>query len=143
MAVADLEIVRQSPEDTARTMSGRHYLAAYNSQMSLSQHLENLDPSSERAPNERNGDAFDRVVAAAGIIVNPVPELGIRASTWEEATNTPQKRALMPELAARWWKRAARLPVGVDKSELAQLVNADEDLEGYEPSPTSRAILLS
>lgn len=145
-AVAEaVEIVRQSPEDTARTMSGRHYQAAYNQQMSLSQHLENLDPTGNRASNERHGDAFDRVVAASGIVVNAVPEMGLRASTWEEATNTPQKRALMPELAARWWKRAARLPTsaGIERSELTQLMNANEDLDDYEPSPKSRAILLS
>src|SRR5262249_36271087 len=134
LAVTDLEIVRQSPEDTARTMSSRHYRAAYDHGMSLSQHLENLDPTAERQPHERFGDAFDRVVAASGIIVNPVPEMGLRASTWEEAIDTPQKRALMPELASRWWKRAARLPVsaGVDRAEMTQLMNAGEDLDGYE-----------
>jgi hypothetical protein len=144
-AVTDLEIVRQSPEETARTLSIGHYRAAYGRGMSFSQHLENLDPTVERAPADRHGDAFDRVVAALGVVVNPVPEMGLRASTFEEATDTPQKRAIMPELAARWWKRAARLPVsaGIDKAEMAQLMNANEDLDGYDPSPTSRAILLS
>lgn len=142
-AQAEAEITRMSAEDLLRAMSPRMYRSAYENGRSLSQELENMNPTVEMPAGQRNGDAFDRVVAAAGIVVNQVPEIGLRASTFEEATNTPQKRALMPELASRWWKRASRLSY-TNPKDLATLVsNGDEMLDGYEPSQTSRAILLS
>jgi hypothetical protein len=140
----ELDITRQAPEDTARSINGRMYQAAAARGLSLTQLLENMDPSAARPVAERNGDAFDRVVAASGLVVNSIPEIGLRASTFEEATSTPERRAILPELASRWWKRASRLSSTVGGRELEALATSnDEDPEGFQPSPSSRAILLS
>jgi len=100
-------ITRVSPEDQARSFGVENYRAAYSEGINVSQLCERLDPTTERPEAERDLDAFERIIMAAGIRTQPVPELGIRASTWEEATDTPEKRALLPEVMARVWRNVA------------------------------------
>lgn len=141
-AAAEVEITRQAPADTARSINGRMYRAAAERGVSLTQLLENMDPSGGYAREERIGDAFDRVVAASGLVTNTVPSIGLRASTFEEATSTPERRALLPELASRWWKRASRLPDVMSASDAYSLATTPDDAD-FEPTPAQRAILLS
>jgi hypothetical protein len=105
-------VTRQSPEQTARSFGVDLYRQAYNQGITVSQLLERMDPTSERPAEERGLDAFERVLKEAGIITTPMPEFGVRASTWEEATDTAERRAMMHEFAARIWRQATgREPV--------------------------------
>jgi hypothetical protein len=117
-------ITRVSPVDTARSFGVGHYRAAYEKGINVTQLLERDDPSSEYAANDpdRHLDAFERVLKASGLRVAPVPEYGIRASTWEEANQTVERRAMLHELCARIWRAASRW---------------------QEPTPQTRAVLLS
>lgn len=100
-----IEITRVGPKDTARTFGVNHYRAAAQAGITVSQLLERQDPTSELPEQERGLDAFERVMREAELIVNPIVEQGIRASTWQEATDTPEKRALMHEFCARIWRQ--------------------------------------
>lgn len=101
-----LTFTRQGPDVTADKFSAEIYRSAYNRGLTVSQLLENMDPTEERAPEDRGLDAFERVLKEAGIVTTPMPEYGVRASSWEEATDTPQKRAMMHEFASRIWRQA-------------------------------------
>lgn len=101
-----LTVTRQSPEQTARSFGAGLYREAYERGLTVSQLLENMDPTAERAPEDRGLDAFERVLKEAGIITTPMPEYGVRASTWGEATDTAERRAMLHEFAARIWRQA-------------------------------------
>jgi hypothetical protein len=128
------EITRQDARQTADSFSSRMYREAYQKGLNVSQLLENMDPSHERKPEDNpfHLDAYERVVRSAGLNFFPVPEIGLRASTWEECLETDQTRALMPEFMARVWRRASKL----DFSGM-QAVQA-----GLEPAK-ARAVLLA
>ncbi len=102
------EITRVSPADMARQMGVNVYRAAYQRGLNVSQLMEREDPTSEYPENERGLDAFERVLREAGIITAPVRELGIQATRWEDALDTEQNRALMPEFCARIWRQTIR-----------------------------------
>lgn len=99
-------IERVSADETARTFNVNHYREAYGRGLNLSQFLEQVDPTEARDPQDRELDAFERVLASAGIVTIPDSGNGRRASTWDEATNTQQKRAMMHEWAARIYRGA-------------------------------------
>ena len=101
-----LTMTRQSPEQTARSFGVGLYREAYERGLTVSQLLENMDPTEERAPEDRGLDAFERVLKEAGIITTPMPEYGVRASTWGEATDSAERRAMMHEFAGRIWRQA-------------------------------------
>src|SRR6266404_780516 len=103
------QITRVSPADTARSFSVNHYREAYARGISVSQLLERDDPTAEYAADDRDLDAFERVMREANLITNPVSSQGILASTWGDATNTREKRAMMHEFAARIWRQATRI----------------------------------
>ncbi len=117
----EITITRQSPADTARSFGARHFAEAYRQGLTPSQLLERMDPTSDRAENDRGLDAFERALAETGLLMNPVPALGLRASTWDEATATAERRAFMVEWAARVWRNTARL----DGGERAVLLSGD------------------
>lgn len=104
---APITIERVRPDETARTFGINHYRAAAERGITVSQLLEQQDPTAEYKPEERVLDAFERVMRAAGIISHPLHDLGIQASTYGEATATPEKRALMHEFFARVWRQTA------------------------------------
>lgn len=107
-----LDVTRQSPEQTARSFGVNLYREAYERGITVSQLLENMDPTAERPAEEQGLDAFERVLKEAGIITTPVPEYGVRASTWGEATDTAERRAMLHEFASRIWRQATgREPV--------------------------------
>jgi len=138
---ASIQIRRQSPEDTIRalgTNGSRIYRDAAERGMNLSQYLENTDPTSEREADDRALDAFERLVRATGIVLAPVPEIGLFASTWQECLETPERRALMPEFMSRVWRRAQNLdPVSQARLAMAQSGMSDgSDLQ-------TRAVLMS
>lgn len=100
---------RVSPEERARSFDVEVFRLAYDRGVNVSQLLEQEDPTLEREEAERGLDAFERVLRAAGIVTNPIPEMGIEASTYGEATDTPQKRAMMMEWAARVWRSTRQM----------------------------------
>jgi hypothetical protein len=113
-----LDTLRDRPAEIARKFGLHYYREAYKQGMSVSQLLEREDPSHEypEGSDERSVDAFERLLHAEGIITQPQPELGLRASTWEEATNSPERRALLHEFGARVWRRTRRLPVAQQRA---------------------------
>jgi hypothetical protein len=80
------------------------YRAAGEAGISLSAFLEREDPS--EGYND-NLDAFGRLLKAANIRVNSLPEQGMYADTLEAFDKSRDTRALFPEWAARTWRRAA------------------------------------
>lgn len=116
------QITRQGPDVTARTFGLGHYRAAYDQGINPSQLLERMDPTSERPESERGLDAFERMLRELDLVIVGVPEVGVRPSTWQEATETPERRAAMPELCARVWRSATGRAV---------------------PTPQQRALMLS
>lgn len=103
-----VEIVRVSPVEAARSFGIEYYQRAYEKGVNVSQLLEQDDPTDAYPEGERGLDAFERVMKAAGLITTNVPESGVRATSWEDATKTKQKRALMHEFFARVWRQATR-----------------------------------
>lgn len=115
------EITRVDPVDTARNFGVHMYREAYERGMNVTQYLESNDPTQDRPEAERGLDAFERVMKAAGIRTNSIEHAGVRASTWGESTDTPEKRAMVHEWAARIWRNAGK----------------------RYPTPEARAVLLS
>lgn len=77
------------------------YREAYKKGMSLSAFLEKEDPSQEY----RDGtDAFQRMLIAADIRTDSLPEYGVQASEFGEFNRTEQTRALIPEWLLRTWR---------------------------------------
>ena len=75
------------------------YRAAAEKGMSLSAYLEMYEDSSE---GYNDGlDAFGRILEAADLRTRSLPHLGLYASTYEDFNVDDQRRALIPELAAR------------------------------------------
>jgi hypothetical protein len=97
-------ISRMSPADMARGFNSNFYRDAYAQGITVSQLCERMNPTSELPDDERGLDAFERVLREAGIVTRSVPEIGLRASTFDEATNTTEKRAMMLEWASRVWR---------------------------------------
>jgi hypothetical protein len=128
------EIVRSDTRQIADSFGPRMYREAYNRGINVSQLCENMNPTSEIKPEDNpfGLDAYERVVKASGLVFNPVPEIGLRASTWEECTSSNERKGLMPEFMARVWRRAGSL----DFSGM-QSVAAGQEL------PRTRAVLLS
>lgn len=100
-------ITRVSPADAARSFGAGYYRAAYNQGITVSQLLERQDPSEQYGQDDplRQLDAFERVLHASGLIPGGDPRYGVRASTWEEATQTAERRALLHEMFARIWRQ--------------------------------------
>jgi hypothetical protein len=89
------------PGEMLAQMGVRVYEEAINEKMSLSAYLEKRDPSNEY----RDGtDAFQRLLMAADIRTDSLPQHGIRASTYQEFFENKQARALIPE-----WLRRLRI----------------------------------
>lgn len=129
------EIRRQDPGQTARSMGGRMYQEAYKRKMNLSQLLENMDPTSgyeEKDLDNRGLDAFERVVRAHGLVLNPVPEIGLRASQWEDFHESKETKALLPEFMARCWRNAGKLDF-----------SGMQHIQAGHENPRTRAVLLS
>lgn len=103
-----VEIARVSPVEAARNFGVGYYQRAYEEGVNVSQLLEQDDPTDAYPEHERGLDAFERVMKAAGLITTNVPESGVRAATWEEATKTKAKRALIHEFCARVWRQATK-----------------------------------
>jgi hypothetical protein len=92
------------------------------------------DPTSEWPTEDRELDAFERVLEAAEMHIAYDPVTGQHADTWQDCVRTtPEKKALIPEVMARAWRRASTLSPAA-KAELAMADNF---------GPKERAILLS
>ncbi len=104
-----LQVTRVGPLETARSFNASIYAEAYERGLTPSQYLEQRDPTSDYGQDDPAGqlDAFERVMHASGLIATGDPRDGLRASTWEEATKTAEKRALMHEFCARIWRQTS------------------------------------
>jgi hypothetical protein len=96
--------MRASPKDTFEQFGPNVFAEAYKRGMSVSAYLEMQDPSTA---HDDGLDAFQRVVRVAGVRTTGLDDIGMPASSWDEFNNTPQKRALAMEWAARQWRSAS------------------------------------
>lgn len=104
--MADLKDLKARSSDLLRQMpNGALYRRAYEKGMTLSRFLEEQDPSHEYPEAERGLDAFDRLMAAAGIVANSDPEGGYYADRFEEFDKNDATRALVPEWVSRQWRK--------------------------------------
>jgi hypothetical protein len=96
-------VTKTKANDMLAQMGLRVYEEAYNEKMSLSAFLERQDPSEDY----RDGtDAFQRLLMAADIRTDSLPQHGVRASTYEEFFSNVRTRALIPEWLRRTWIEA-------------------------------------
>jgi hypothetical protein len=100
------EITRMSPKLIAENLNPSLFEDAHSRGLNVSQLLEHLDPTAEYPESERHLDAFERVTEQMGIVTRSVREIGLRASTYEDVTRTPQGKAWFTEFAARTWRQA-------------------------------------
>lgn len=136
-----LEVTRVRPAEIAKNFGVNVYREAYAQGITVSQHLERMDPTDEYKGDDpaRQLDAFERVMQASGIVATGDPRYGLRASTWEEANQTVEKRALMHELFARVWRQnigtAPVTPMG--RTLMAQGQRANDGMMFSTDSPTN------
>ena len=96
--------MRANPKDTLEQFGPNVFAEAYKRGMSVSAYLEMQDPSTA---HDDGLDAFQRVVREAGVRTTGLDDIGMPASSWEQFNDTPQKRALAMEWAARQWRAAS------------------------------------
>lgn len=96
--------VRPEPAELVRTMSADVYRDAYRAGQNLSGYLELRYPQEEYKDGM---DGFTRLCHIAGVRSHSNTQLGLWASTFDEAFggNETNKRALYPEWAARQWRK--------------------------------------
>jgi hypothetical protein len=104
-----LQMTRMGPTEIAKDFGPNYFRDAANRGLSVSQLLENLDPSTAYAADsdDRQLDAFERLTRAMNYIPNPLDRAGIRASTYEEVEKTPEGKAWFSEFCARIWRETA------------------------------------
>lgn len=119
-----VEITRVSPVDAARSFGVGYFQRAYELGVNVSQLLERDDPTSEYGEEERDLDAFERVLRAEGIIVSSDSQSGVRATEWGEATKTKSRRAIMHEFCARIWRQVTH-PTQMTPTTRALLLSGD------------------
>ena len=137
----DRSHVRNRPLEMARAFGQTEgalaiYSEAYKRGCNLSQYLEQEDPTDEWEAEERDLDAFERVLQAADIQTQYDPVTGIHASTWEHCIRdqaAPERKALMPEFFSRVWRRSSSLAPDEKKAIMGANLSPSEQ----------RAILLS
>ena len=101
---------KPNPLEMLRTINGNPmlgYREAYDAGMSLSAWLEKNDPSEAYTGEASKMDAFQRVLAAGGIVTKSDPLRGIWASRWGDLASNKQHsglRSLVPEFVARQWR---------------------------------------
>lgn len=131
-------ITRTSPKDLAASFGVELFRRAVDQKVNVSQFLERQDPTGAypQDAQERQLTAFERVLAAEGILPNGIPSMGILASTWEEATSTPQRRAMMVEFCAEVWRQT--IGTAPTTPAVRQLVQ-----QGMQEATGNRSLLFS
>jgi hypothetical protein len=96
---------RHRPQELLQRMSSEMYRRAYAKGLSLSAYLELYeDPST----GYNDGlDAFERLLQAAEIRTQSIPERGIYADAFDTFLKDDSTRALVPEWMTRQYRRAA------------------------------------
>ncbi len=143
MAKPRLTIVRMGPREIGEQVNPNMFRDAYTRGMSVSALMERMNPTE---PDDRSGlDAFGRVMKELGIITRSMPEAGIVADRWEDAFDeTPQRRLLGLEWAARTWRRAALgRPTGSRQILTSQDYGAGSALRPYAEAADARVQQLS
>jgi hypothetical protein len=100
----DVQITKTSPADILKSLSPEVYERAYKRGHSLSVELETMDPSSDHPDSKM--DAFERLLKEAGIRTKSLVEYGVSADEISAFDKSPQAKTLLPELLARYWRRA-------------------------------------
>jgi hypothetical protein len=91
------------PQELLRSMSAARYSEAYQRGQTPSVYFETLDPSVDH----KDGlDAFGRLLKAAGIRTQSLPEMGVHADELGAFDRDDNTRALLPEWVARVARRA-------------------------------------
>lgn len=119
-----VQMTKVSPVDAARDFNVNYFTRAYEAGMNVSQLLEQDDPTSDYPEHERDLDAFERVLMAAGIITSSDPATGVRATSYEEATKTKNKRAIFHEFCARVYRQATQ-PVTMTPATRSLILSGD------------------
>jgi hypothetical protein len=119
-----VEMTRVSPVDAARDFGVNYYTRAYERGMTVSQLLEEDDPTDQYPAEERDLDAFERVLMATGIITTSDPATGVRATSYEEATKTKAKRAVFHEFCTRVYRQATK-PASMTPATRALILSGD------------------
>lgn len=107
---------------------GALYRAAAEKGLTLSAFLEQEDPVDRYGPTDemRRIDAFQRMVAVAGLKVVSDPFRGFYADEFSQFDRNEQTRALMPEWAFRQWRRVT---LGFGQNGYAQRAAMTSDAE--------------
>lgn len=113
---------RLNPGALFEQLGTNMYRRAYENGMNLSTLLEQEDPSEEYGQGEIL-DAYGRVMKVAGIKTNTDSTRFVWADRWEAFEESPQHRALVPEWAARVWRRTT---TGMPQSHQRALIGSDD-----------------
>jgi hypothetical protein len=117
---------KPSPKELFERLKDNNlYRIAYQEGQNFSTWLEDQDPTEDYGPEDRgNGvDAFGRQMMVAGIRTNSDHRRGIWSPRFEVFEQSDAHRALVPEWAARVWKKAA---TGASQSTRAATIGADD-----------------
>lgn len=96
---------RERPLELLRRLPSL-YEVADGERVSLTQLLEDADPSSDWKDEDRALGAFGRVVAASGFRFVSEPSERIWADTYDDIQRTKEGRALIPEWGRHVWEKA-------------------------------------
>lgn len=96
--------MKDRPKELLTKLPAIYRLAAAEG-MTLSQFLEDEDPSHEWTGEDRNLTAFQRVQLASGFRFRSCPEEGIWADTYEKIYEDQHAVALIPEWGRSIWRR--------------------------------------
>lgn len=119
--------VTPRPQELLRSMGLNVWREAYNRGMTLSAYLESQDPS----PEYKDGlDAFGRLLKAAGIRTNDMPEWGVWSDEFGAFDQSDNTRALAPEWLARQWRKATYGPANT-----RALYTSYDDVSGSGANP--------
>lgn len=120
-------VTRINPKDMAKQFGPELVRDATKRGITVSQLLERHDPTTEypKDSEDRQLDAFERVMRAEELITSPIDAIGLQASTWEEATSTSNRRAIMHEFCCRIWRQTAHRPATMTPQTRAILLSGD------------------
>lgn len=99
--------LKERAKEIMNNLGPNTYKAAYEEGLSLSAYLNRQMPKDEYNDGL---DGFSRLLKVEGLCARSIPEEGIYASRYEDFFRTPQRRALIPELCHRIWRRVANPP---------------------------------
>lgn len=129
----DTAVIRARPADAAKQIFGMRE-AATKARMSLTQFLEDQDPTHEWDAQERSLglDAYGRVLRELNLRTNSVPERGIQASLVQDFAKNEHSRAMFDEWMRRRMRESQGGPAARMRQALAQraVYNSNDQAPG-------------